>query len=272
MKKVLFATTALVASAGFAAADFTITGGAVAGLKDTGSGDAYLHTEIDFNIVGSGTSDNGLTFGASIDLDDEHDGTGRVSDTEIFVSGSFGTVTVGELDNAIDGVGMPDLGFDGIGIDDDVEANRNAGGANFNYAYSMDAFSLAVSADLGDDSDHEFGLAVGYSANGLGVKVGYNSDDFDDDSWALQASYSANALTVGALYADNGSDNGFGVWASYAMDALTITVAANDVENGGDNDYGVGFSYGLGGGLSVAGAFGEVDGETVMDLGLTMSF
>ncbi|MEN8710384.1 MAG: porin, partial [Paracoccaceae bacterium] len=49
MKKVLLATTALVATAGFAAADIKITGGAIVGMKyveDSGAGNNNSDTEL----------------------------------------------------------------------------------------------------------------------------------------------------------------------------------------------------------------------------------
>ncbi len=85
MKKLLIASTALVASAGFAAADVAVTGGASMGVKyNSAAADTLtMHEEIDFNIVGSGTTDGGLTFGASLDVDASTvDGNG-VSDSEV---------------------------------------------------------------------------------------------------------------------------------------------------------------------------------------------
>ena len=72
MKKILFATTALVATAGYAAADITVSGGANMGVKyqeDRAGGETYTYTELDFGINASGTTDSGIEFGASIDLD-----------------------------------------------------------------------------------------------------------------------------------------------------------------------------------------------------------
>ncbi|RMH39212.1 MAG: porin, partial [Alphaproteobacteria bacterium] len=68
MKKVLFATTALVATAGVAAADVSISGYAEMGVIGGTGMDAQFHTDIDATFSMSGTTDNGLTFGASVDL------------------------------------------------------------------------------------------------------------------------------------------------------------------------------------------------------------
>ena len=75
-----------------------------------------LHTDIDVTFTMSGQTDTGLTFGASIDLD-ESDGSGSGTDAEgaspafdnrmqggeeIFISGAFGTLTMGDTDGALD--------------------------------------------------------------------------------------------------------------------------------------------------------------------------
>jgi outer membrane protein OmpU len=79
MKKVLFATTALIATAGVAAADITLSGSAEMGIVggDTLSSaaalvrrDTQVHTDIDVTFSMSGQTDSGLSFGANIDLDD----------------------------------------------------------------------------------------------------------------------------------------------------------------------------------------------------------
>ncbi|MDX1782410.1 MAG: porin, partial [Thalassovita sp.] len=78
MKTILFATTALVASAGIAAADISFSGSAEAGIAqglwdDDGDSatarveitDVYSFAKLVATM--SGESDNGISFGASID-------------------------------------------------------------------------------------------------------------------------------------------------------------------------------------------------------------
>ena len=70
MKAILFATTALVATAGIAAAEVSLTGSAEMGIMG-GDGIAdQFHTDIDVTFGMSGEADNGLSFGASVDLDE----------------------------------------------------------------------------------------------------------------------------------------------------------------------------------------------------------
>jgi len=279
MKKVLFASTALVLSAGVASAQgIELTGGGNFGLKQ-GVGpndDIILHYELDFNIVASGTTDNGLTFGASADLDPN---PSMVNDPELFISGAFGTLTVGALDPATDGLGLPDLGFDGIGMDDDVEALRNVGGANAIYEYDVSGFSILLALGLDENGNPavdgiagDYGILLGYDFDGFSVEAGYSRDDSAGmEAYGIEASYSFDGITVTGLYIDGDMGSGYGLNAAYSFDAFTVSASYSDDDNT-DADYGIGGEYDLGGGLALAGAVGSRNGDTVFDLGVTMDF
>ena len=88
MKKVLFATTALVATAGVASAEVALTGFAEMGITggDNAFGDTYssgatnppvddvntnLHTDIGVTFTLSGETDGGLAFGGVHVSDDD---------------------------------------------------------------------------------------------------------------------------------------------------------------------------------------------------------
>ena len=269
-----------MATAGIAAADVSLGGGANAGLRSTGTGDAFLHYEIDIDIKASGETENGLSFGASMDLDE----TSPSSDPEIFISGAFGTVTLGAVDIATDGLGLPDLGFDGIGMDDDVEALRNAGSADVTYSHSFSGVSFTLSYGVGgttavDASEGDIGLLVGYKFDAFSIEAGVARDDQTGNRGVgVELGYKANGISVSALWAQQdlkvGTDtSGYGIHVGYTIDALTVGASYGDTDVVGDGeDYGIGFSYNLGGGLSVVGAVGSVDSNDVWDLGLTMSF
>ncbi len=111
MKKVLLATTALVGLAGAAAAEVTISGSAEMGIVGGGvnatngsGGETQFFNDVDIKFTLTGESDSGLSFGAVVDLDEagnlgnEFDNQG----TSVFISGAFGTLTMGDTDGAID--------------------------------------------------------------------------------------------------------------------------------------------------------------------------
>ena len=132
MKKLLIASTALSLAGGAAFAEMAIT---VSGDAELGvdyasepgchAGGASKHSfvhEVGIDFTASGTTDGGLTFGgtAGFDTGDTDLNTGTVH-----VSGSFGTLTIGDNDAAdLTAGGIADIGMNGIGVDDMVEGLR----------------------------------------------------------------------------------------------------------------------------------------------------
>ena len=115
MKKILIATTALVATTGFAAADISLSGSGNFGAKynDSWGDKLQAHYEVDLTVLMTGETDNGLGFGASFTI--TSGGASSISDGIVFIEGGFGKLAVGDVDNAIDAVvgGLADIGFDG---------------------------------------------------------------------------------------------------------------------------------------------------------------
>ena len=294
MKKVLLATSALVASAGIASADITLSGSADIGVKDTGATNTggYLHNEIDFNIVASTTTDGGYTFGASLDIDDQTGSTdGSVSDQETYISGAFGKITVGDVSPAADGHGLAEVGFDGIGADDDLDGLRYTGAtADVVFSTTVESMSVTLSYAAGTTaagaaSDGDFGALIGFDAGEFGVTVGYSSDSSAANGAAgsgatsLGLTYSVGGISLAGFFADNSVNSGSGFSASYALDAnTTISAVYNSTDITSDkSDFGIGFSTNLGGGVKLAGGIGRVDAtagtsETAADLGFNIAF
>ena len=268
MKKVLFATTALVAFAGAAAAEVTLTGNAEMGIIDSDADgfDIQFHTDIDVTFTMSGETDGGVAFGATIDLDESDtdrtisgvpvndDGSGGLSASDIevggspafdnttqggetiFLSGSFGTVTMGDTDGALDWA-MTEVAFNSGSINDDETShggyNGNAGldgvydGQILRYDYTAGAFGFAASIELNDndgddgdlldglDGDAVLALGVKYDLDlggtVIGLGLGYQTTEVteigdlqgDHDIIGLSANTSfAGGLTVGINYSD----------------------------------------------------------------------
>jgi len=125
MKKILLATTMLVAGASIAAAEVTLSGSARMGIIS--NFDNTLTTNVDesdieftsrarvvFNL--SGESDSGLSFGASFRADNA--AAANTGDAgSVFISGAFGKLSMGDVDGAaqmatghVAGVGLTGLG------------------------------------------------------------------------------------------------------------------------------------------------------------------
>ncbi|MCG6904705.1 MAG: porin [Rhodobacter sp.] len=326
MKKVLFATTALVATAGIASAQgIEITGSAEMGIiGGTRHGETQFLQSVDVRFAMTGETDNGLTFGATIDLDDLSDmaiggsdpvdigGTNEFADFTVFLSGSFGTLTMGDTDGALDwaltevnlvGGSIDDSetfhgGFNGNGYMDGLGAQE---GQVARYDYSFGDFAFAVSAELDDTGveDPNFGIGGKYSGDlggiSLGVGLGYQTGElaagFGVDAIGVSVTGSSNGFTGGLNYTNydfNGSTvDHWGIGFGYSMDALSIGVNYGVYSFGAfDNaGFGLAVNYDLGGGAVAQFGYGSttscefgnpIQGCTVdedsFSLGIAMSF
>jgi outer membrane protein OmpU len=273
MKKVLFASTALVATAGVAAADVSLSGSADMGLSYNGTSTVVVN-DIDINVVGSASTDGGLTLGASVDLDassnnSAHTTGGGASDPEVFLSYEGLTLTVGDIGEASSQGGLSDVGFDGIGIDNVAEIG-NFGSHDVNVAYSFGDISASLSIDS-DNANNDWGVGVSTSFDSVSIAVGFGETGGVNQSTAT-VGFSSGAFGAKVFYVDNGVNTGQGVDVSYTSGDVTITaVYADSNVAGTPSAYGIGFAYDLGG-ATLAGGFGEANNTSVADLGISFSF
>ncbi len=303
MKKVLFATTALVASAGFAAADVSLKGSAEMGIVGGDGIETQFHTDIDVTFTMSGETDNGLTFGASVDLDEGGSGAAaHANDADdggatMFISGDFGTLTMGDTDGGLDWAltenrigGTIDALHEHAGSWGQADLDGVDDGQILRYDYSFDAFSFAASVELDDTGTYDptYGFGFKYSADmggaSVGVGLGYQAVDWspasDQDIWGVSVDAKFDngfrAIVVfadGDFTADTGTYTGLAL--GYTMDNLTVSMnwGETDFDTVADTDgFSVLANYGLGGGATVQAGFGESNGVNAWSLGLAMSF
>jgi outer membrane protein OmpU len=198
MKKVLFATTALVATAGVASADVTVSGYAEMGIAGGDAMETQFHQDIDVTFSLSGTTDNGLTFGAAVDIDERSAGSDPADDdgVAVFISGNFGTLTMGDTDGALDWAVTEATGNPGSIADNETGHAGYRGsfldgaydGQILRYDYSFGDFGFAVSTEM-DDS--------GVLDNGMAIGLRYNMELGGGTSLALGAGYQTASLAVG---------------------------------------------------------------------------
>ncbi|NDV54067.1 porin [Salipiger sp. PrR003] len=260
MKKILFASTALVATAGVAAAEVTISGYAEMGIFNPSTEDAetQFFTDLDVTFTMSGEADNGLVFGATIDLDEAADNNnpGRFERPEVqggenmFVSFGGATLTMGDTDGALD-ARVPEMALAAGSLADDETAH-----AGFNH---MDGVS-----DLGTVTD-----TIGLSLDGLGdgqvARFDYAYQGFIFSVSAEQVAQGADAE-----YAD-GSDLGDTIWAagvSYAGEFsgvdLTAGLGYQDLEDFG-NVTSLAVTGGFTNGLSLGATYSTADFDVLSD-------
>ncbi|WGW04998.1 porin [Tropicibacter oceani] len=216
MKKILFATTALVATAGAASADIALSGWAEMGIVggDRYGDNAQFHTDIDVSFTMTGEADNGLTFGAVVDLDENGAfGNGTQGGETIHVAYGAAKLTMGDVDGAFDAA-MQEVNIGGS-IDDSetwhAGFNANSGmdgtydGQIAQFAYSFNSFTGYLSVELDDAGvfDPVWGIGARYSAElaglTLGVGIGYQSGDENNATVAAIGGLAAAAAADAAL-------------------------------------------------------------------------
>jgi len=260
------------------------------------------------NFDASGETDSGLSFGASIRADNAAGGSAGTAGSQ-FISGAFGTISMGDVDGVdqiidVAGVGVSGLGFTNEFVHNSEEHNlswtyeingltlgvstdtTNTGlhtGDNAAYAvsYAMDAGGAAVTAaaaasNVGNTTQTSYGLTIGM--NGLTLKASTSTNDNGPAVALTNATPHVTAtpqsyVAATSAVANNDTDQN-AVSVSYKMDALTLTAYNMEVKTSGaaTKEYtGFGVSYDLGGAKLVAGTV-DANGTQVSDLGISFSF
>lgn len=209
MKKVLFASTALVA---FAAAGSAFAGAHEGGVSMSMSGEMGLNSDDgvlgwahDFDIGWSASTvtDGGLTFSASGQADDE-------TTPSISVAGGFGTVSFGDEDDALDAaMGGVDSGSSLAGAADNAGADAGV---------NTDPL-LYTSPDLG-----------GFTAY---ASVALEGNTGGDTGFGVGVSGAVGDITVGGGFASEGDNNLMGASAGLSLGGAAVKAAFQTGEVGG---------------------------------------
>lgn len=317
MKKILLATSAVALFAGAAAAEITTTGSARMGLvyaDDGTDSTTQFSSRVRIVFTASGETDTGLSFGASMRADqiagNGGSSTGTTNgDSTVFISGSFGKLTMGDVSGAADALVGQTSGV-GYGPNDALQEIAFIGTAKTAayYEYSSGAFTFGLGAGQIDADYDLFGLGVVPEANTYNVGVKYSTDAYSValawetieaggdslDMLSLGGSATFGAATVKARVSDlneSGFDTAYSLSVDYAMGATTLTAFYTDYGNssfalnsehvgllGEDTSHvGIGASYDLGGGATVAGGIvmqnnDITDDQTFADVGLKFTF
>ncbi|HBB85631.1 MAG TPA: porin [Sulfitobacter sp.] len=302
MKKVLFATTALVATAGVAAADVTFGGYGRFGImyndNDSTTGDSSTDVTSRFRLQIDATaeSDAGVVFGARTRIQQNNTDNGNdpagsdLNGVRFFARTGGFEVGVGNIFGALESMpgqypvdmGLTGLGYDYTAFNDrgDQYSSSGSGAAGANgleVLYS--AGDLAVHVSASDDNDRVAGY-VAYTWSGWTFAVGgQDSDSAADTEWTASAGGSFGIADVTLAYADNGTGGDRVVLAArFDVGAATdveVYVADNSdsTDSANDTGYGVDFNHDLGGGTSLrGGVVKQIDGDTVADMGVRFNF
>ena len=273
MKKVLLTTTALVMTAGVAAADVSFSGEAgIAFVDDNGASDAtrdgmFVASHYDMNVAISAEASNGLTMSAGFDM-----GSGEKIDYDDDDALEVQGQTVGDADVAVSYAGWT-LTVDQNGIDnlfDDDQAE------DLSIAGSIGDLSVAVTTDL-ENSTNSYKL--GYSLGDVALTLtGTNNDDAGGDASGISISYPMGDLTLSASVSDESDDgeDDTTIGVTYAMDAITVSYTSITPGSAGSmgDEWDAKVSYATGA-MSASIALDEADATTMIaeyDLGGATAF
>ena len=298
MKKVLFATTALVATASVAAADVTFSGYGRFGViyQDTAAGDTTdVTSRLRLQIDVSAESDAGVTFGARTRFQTaEGEGDTGMNGVRFFARSGGLEVGVGNIFGAIEfmpGMYPIDLGLTGLGYQytaystggADAYSSGGAGDSGNNgveVLYSAGDFSAHLSASESDgtvgDSDR-LAAHVAYKWNGWTFALAaQDSDNAADTEFAATVGGSFGFADVTLAYADNGTAGDHIVLAGrFDVGAATnIEVYVADADAYADTSFGIDFNHDMGGGTSLRGGIASLgnNDEVRADMGVRFNF
>ena len=271
--------------------------------KTNDSTDAVNRMRVSFS--GSGETDSGIAFGASIRADNAGAGNLGTGGSQ-FVSGAFGKVSMGDLNGADEsaaGGGVSGVGLTGLGdhndlayqsSDHNIAYEYSTAGVTFGYSQntavktgSNSAMGIKWSGDMGGatltvglgqskvGNATQGSMSVSMSTGGLTLKAISSSNDNGTVAAVTEATATASkGYVAGVTAANNADTDQTGVSISYAMDAMSVTAFTKTVSTAGvkDKNYsGFGFTYDMGGVSLKAGVVDNND-QQLVDFGLSFSF
>ncbi|WP_020590410.1 porin [Kiloniella laminariae] len=268
MKKILLASSAIVAAAAVSAPAFAEDGAINFNVftqfhaSSTDADNAPTNNGHDFNtnseikVSASNTADNGLKYGLVIELETDQGATNNVDENYIWLESEFGRVELGDQDGAANNlfVGGADVGLTYGMIDNPTGSAVNGSGAD-------------TAADVADTSDATKITYYTPSFNGFKAAVSYAPDGDQGNSVTTAAVDQAafeQSIEAGLNY--SGTFNDFtldvgaaGVWADHGGNTANLT--QNDSQFWGA---GVGFNVGYAG-FKVGAGYTYEDGDKLFD-------
>jgi len=257
MRKVLLATTALVAVTGVASADVSISAYHEMHYSEisddqTTSVDGAFSDSQDIYFSFSESADNGLSFGLDVTLavDGGDDASGYTDEAKSYISGDFGTIVMGSEDAADflmrvghnNGMANTASGGDAW-VDFDyknggavyaptgVQAGNNDGLKVIYKSPSLAGFSFAASWDDGGTGENDTAIGVKYATemNGVGVTIGAGVYDSGESTDTAEKANAGIALSMGDLSVGyNQSSSKTGTTVDYQATQVGVRYVLND--------------------------------------------
>jgi len=295
MKKILIATTALVATAGIASAEVSVSGNGRLGVTYDGSKDtdkAAFTSRLRIVFSASGETDGGLSFGGSIRADNSVAGAAGTAGS-VYVSGAFGKLSMGDTSGAAENATGDLAGVGLTGVGDYNEMTYLSGGQIALFSYTTGSLTLMASHTNPGLASKVGSLAAVYSANGFTLAAGVEAQNKTDSvaattTWCTTGSAPAfpdlngGDCTPGLITLEQGTPatgavgslTHFTLAAAYTMDAITVKAAYGNLKEkgvaGSADQYGLSATYKMDA-VSVT-AFGRRDFDKNQHIGIGAAY
>ena len=255
MRKILLASTALVGMSVTAAqADINISGSVQFEINDDGgtAGTTFVD-DSNLMVTGGRTMDNGVTATVAINITGGA-GNANAEDSYIDLSGDFGSVRMGDTDDALDRMdGVMPSNWDNEGV-----AQGTAGVADTSHA-------------IGGDGDANISFI---SPNISGATI-YGASTAEGENNGVGVNYSAGPVTVMYQQGQNGTSEETMVAAEMSFSGLRLgfgTATTQASQAAAKVKYrAVGAQYSMGAATLTATSQKQVDGESYSNVGVSYS-
>ena len=245
-KTIIAAAVAAVVAAPVASADVKLSGKVEQWQAINDDTDVWTPgSDVRITLTGSEDLGNGMTASFKVDSYVQN-GTGYDGslDQKIALSGGFGTVAMGRMEDFSEAAGMSKVDmFQGNGVETSGQLATRQNGAVAYISPAMNGLTVGVAGYTGVDADEDsfdaVDVALMYSNGPIAVSVSNEDNSNDSDTTVIGASYTAGDLKVGVVHADTDYDDATAdttdvmVAATYKMGNNTIVLGWNDDETAG---------------------------------------
>ncbi|MCC5967356.1 MAG: porin [Natronohydrobacter sp.] len=273
MKKLLLASTALVLSAGVAAADVSLSGDGWMGVQRDSSNNFNLISRARVTFTLSGETDTGLGFGGSFRADNAGPAA-RGQGGSVYIEGEFGKLSMGDVDSAAQATmfNTPHIGVLENNQDSRIDTLGSGPNPSALYEYSLDGFGVALSVGNTNSGNQQAAIGASYSFDGFGVGIGYEYQENGDDHILVSGQATFEGITATGFFGRLGDNDQFGVAVEAGFDEIGVQARARR-DFAGNDHLGLGVTYDLGGGATMGASANRVTGlGTTADAGIAFSF
>lgn len=238
MKKLLIATSALVALTGAASAEVALTGDGRMGLVWDGD-NAQFSSRVRARFNLSGETDSGLSFGGAFRVDQENYSAAPESRSaahgtagSVYVSGTFGKLSMGDVVSAAEAAigDLTEIGYtNGEFASNPEEIDFLTGdgeneeqGPTALYEYTFQGVNLFASMTDGSRRDCSASNVIVGDLSCYNDQLGEDDDDDTDVAFSLAAGYEFGAYNVALAYSENGDGREIVVGGTAAINEFKI--------------------------------------------------